>query len=84
MSETIENLFQEGRSFPPPENLAQKANAQPDIYDSASADPHAFWVAEAQKLWEHVCVANDRQADKSHLFPTLGSFVIHYCLENAL
>ncbi|MEC9475973.1 MAG: acetate--CoA ligase [Planctomycetota bacterium] len=59
MSETIENLFQEGRSFPPPENLARNANAQPDIYDSASADPHAFWVAEAQKLrwktpWQQV------------------------------
>ncbi|MGE4602946.1 MAG: acetate--CoA ligase [Planctomycetota bacterium] len=50
MSETIENLFQEERSFPPPEKLARSANAQPEIYDSAAADPHAFWAAEAQKL----------------------------------
>ena len=60
MSETIENLFQEGRSFPPPEKLARNANAQPEIYDSAAADPHAFWVSEAQKLtwkspWTQVC-----------------------------
>ncbi|MEE2890045.1 MAG: acetate--CoA ligase [Planctomycetota bacterium] len=50
MSETIENLFQEGRSFPPPEKLARNANAQPEIYDSAAADAQAFWVSEAQKL----------------------------------
>ena len=59
MSETIENLFQEGRSFPPPKNLALHANAQPEIYATAAQDPQAFWVSEAQKLrwkssWEQV------------------------------
>ncbi|HIC22019.1 MAG TPA: acetate--CoA ligase, partial [Planctomycetes bacterium] len=29
---------------------ASNANAQPEIYDSATADPQAFWVSEAQKL----------------------------------
>ena len=64
MSETIENLFQEGRSFPPPKNLAQNANAQPDIYQFGNADPHAFWVSEAQKLrwkkpWQQVLDDSD-------------------------
>ncbi len=50
MSETIENLFQEERSFPPPEALASRANARPRIHQEAAADPQAFWVEEAKKL----------------------------------
>ncbi|RTZ90210.1 MAG: acetate--CoA ligase [Planctomycetota bacterium] len=59
MSETIENLFQEERSFPPPEALASRANARPRIHQEAAADPQAFWVEEAKKLqwkqpWDQV------------------------------
>ena len=59
MSETIENLFQEGRSFPPPEALSRDANASAEIYQKAAADPQGFWAEEAKQLlwsrpWDQV------------------------------
>ena len=43
MSETQEQglsaLLHETRTFPPPEDLAKEANAQPGIYAEAQADP---------------------------------------------
>jgi len=50
MSETIESLFQEGRSFPPPEEMVKHANAASGIHEKAAADPMQFWVDEASKL----------------------------------
>ena len=50
MSDTIENLFNEERSFPPPYPFARMANAQPDIYGRAESDSMAFWEEEARKL----------------------------------
>ncbi|MCA8961711.1 MAG: acetate--CoA ligase [Planctomycetes bacterium] len=50
MSETIENLFSEDRRFPPTPEFAAAANAQPEIYDRASADRLAFWESEAERL----------------------------------
>ncbi|HUC06418.1 MAG TPA: acetate--CoA ligase, partial [Acidimicrobiales bacterium] len=57
MSETREEglsaLLHETRTFPPPEELAKEANAQPGIYAEAEADPLAFWAAQAQRLtWD--------------------------------
>ena len=43
-------LLNETRSFPPPERLAEEANAQPGIYAEAQADPLAFWEAQAKRL----------------------------------
>ena len=50
MSETtghaIDALFVEERRYPPPEDFAAQANAQPDIYDR---DPDEFWETEAPR-----------------------------------
>jgi acetyl-CoA synthetase len=48
---TIEALFDERRTFPPPPELAAGANASdPAIYEQASADPEGFWAAQASEL----------------------------------
>ncbi|GFJ79222.1 hypothetical protein Phou_034020 [Phytohabitans houttuyneae] len=59
MSETLENLLQENRQFPPPEALAASANVTAAAYDEAAADRLAFWEAQARRLswatpWETV------------------------------
>jgi acetyl-CoA synthetase len=45
--QTIENLFLEERTYPPPPEFAAQANAQPGIYDG---DFEAFWKREAQRV----------------------------------
>ncbi len=54
MSETgeqgLEALLKETRTFPPPEELAAAANAQPGIYAEARADRLGFWEAQARRL----------------------------------
>ena len=48
---TIEALYGETRTFPPsPEFVAGASLTDPDIYRRASADPEAFWAAEAESL----------------------------------
>jgi acetyl-CoA synthetase len=48
--EGLSALLHETRTFPPPEGLARRANAQPGVYDEAKADPLAFWAAQAERL----------------------------------
>jgi acetyl-CoA synthetase len=48
--EGLSALLHETRTFPPPEDLAKNANAQPSIYAEADADPLAFWEAQAKRL----------------------------------
>ena len=48
--EGLSALLHETRTFPPPEALAKRANAQPGIYDEAKADPLAFWASQAEHL----------------------------------
>jgi len=48
--EGLEALLSETRTFPPPDDLARDANAQPGIYAEAQADPLAFWEAQARRL----------------------------------
>ncbi|HIN81189.1 MAG TPA: acetate--CoA ligase [Planctomycetes bacterium] len=50
LSETIENLFQELRSFPPSPEFSRAANAQAEVYERATSDPLAFWEEEAGRL----------------------------------
>jgi len=51
--EGLSALLHETRTFPPPEELAKEANAQPGIYAEAEADPLAFWAAQAKQLtWD--------------------------------
>ena len=48
-----ESTHTEGRTFPPPEDLAANANAGPDVYDEAQRDRLAFWENAARRLtWE--------------------------------
>ncbi|HYN97951.1 MAG TPA: acetate--CoA ligase [Pilimelia sp.] len=59
MSETLENLLQETREFPPPAELAAAANVTADAYAEAEADRLAFWERQARRLdwakeWDQV------------------------------
>ncbi len=48
---TIEALFAEERTFPPPPGFVDSATyTHPAIYDQASADPEAFWAVQAESL----------------------------------
>ena len=47
MSETTHT---DGRTFPPPQELAAQANLGPDVYEEASADRLAFWAKAAGRL----------------------------------
>ncbi|HVH51710.1 MAG TPA: AMP-binding protein, partial [Gaiellaceae bacterium] len=46
MSDTIETIFLEERRYPPPEDFARHANAQPAIYDE---DFESFWEREGRE-----------------------------------
>ncbi|MCB0827027.1 MAG: acetyl-coenzyme A synthetase, partial [Armatimonadetes bacterium] len=51
MSETIDTLLHEDRSFPPsPEFTAQANLGDAAIYDQADRDPEGWWVSWAEKL----------------------------------
>jgi acetyl-CoA synthetase len=59
MSETLENLLQETRQFPPPADLAANANITAEAYAEADADRLAFWEKQARRLhwfkeWDQV------------------------------
>ncbi|MEX0657902.1 MAG: acetate--CoA ligase [Egibacteraceae bacterium] len=69
MSEpAIENLYREGRSFPPPGDFAAGALLNdPAVYAEAEADPEAWWVGHAERLrwmqrWDTVCEWNPPHA----------------------
>jgi acetyl-CoA synthetase len=51
MTETIESLLAEGRTFPPPESFKQDALVvDAEIYDEANADFEGFWAQQAAAL----------------------------------
>src|SRR4051794_41857282 len=54
MSETAsETGTAEGRTFPPPPELAAEANVGPEVYEEASRDRLGFWAKQAERLtWE--------------------------------
>ncbi len=47
MSEAIENLLQESRTFAPAPSFTAQANAQPGIHEEAADDYLAFWKRQA-------------------------------------
>jgi acetyl-CoA synthetase len=48
---TIEALFEERRSFPPPEEFRRRAVlTDPEVYKRAAADPEAYWATQAARL----------------------------------
>ena len=51
--DSIENLGNESRQFPPSAAFAAQANAKADIYGTADADRLAFWETQARELtWD--------------------------------
>ena len=51
--DSIENLGQENRHFPPSAEFAAQANAKADIYTTADANRLAFWESQARELtWD--------------------------------
>ncbi|MEV4507577.1 acetate--CoA ligase [Dactylosporangium sp. NPDC049525] len=59
MSETLENLLNETRQFPPPAEFAAAANVTEGAYAEARQDRLAFWERQARRLswakdWDQV------------------------------
>jgi acetyl-CoA synthetase len=52
-SEALSALLHEERRFDPPAEFAARANAQPEVYEKAAADPLTWWAEQAtQLLWD--------------------------------
>jgi acetyl-CoA synthetase len=47
---TITSLELEDRRFPPPPEIAASAIATAELYDTAAADPDAFWLEQTKEL----------------------------------
>ena len=48
---TIEDYYQEDRTFPPPASFVERAAvSDPGLYERAGADPEAFWAEQARDL----------------------------------
>ena len=65
--DSIENLSQENRHFPPSAAFAAQANAKSDLYERAEKDRLAFWEEQARELtwdksWETVLEWNSPYA----------------------
>ena len=65
MSDAIESLQGEGRTFPPSESFKRSARiVDAEIYDEANTDPEGFWARQAGELldwfeeWDTVCEWN--------------------------
>ena len=74
MSETIENLLNEERNFPPPKEFAAQATAREGIHEQAAADRLAFWESEARRLhwrkeWKQVHKPQGMQRDAPGINP---------------
>ncbi|GMU79730.1 MAG: acetyl-coenzyme A synthetase [Acidimicrobiia bacterium] len=62
MSDAIESLLEEGRTYPPPPEFAAAARVHDEaVYAAAEADPERFWAQQAGELldwfepWHTVC-----------------------------
>ena len=67
IGDSIENLSQENRLFPPSPAFAAQANAKPDLYAHADKDRLAFWAEQARELtwdkkWDQVLEWNSPYA----------------------
>jgi len=49
-SPSLENLSTELRRFPPDAEFTAQANARPEVYAWAAADPEGFWAEQAREL----------------------------------
>jgi acetyl-CoA synthetase len=88
MTQAIENLLREERSFPPPAEFAAAANAQPGIHDDAEQDFTTFWLDNALERvsWfkEPTVALDDTEAPFFRWF-TDGTLNLSYnCLDRHL
>ncbi|MFP5331301.1 MAG: acetate--CoA ligase [Acidimicrobiia bacterium] len=49
MTDTLEDLLREDRSFPPPPEFTSRANARPGVHEEAEADFETFWMDQARR-----------------------------------
>jgi acetyl-CoA synthetase len=53
ISDSLENLSYEDRTFAPSKNFAESANIKSDVYNQAEKDRLAFWAKQAERLtWD--------------------------------
>jgi acetyl-CoA synthetase len=69
MSETLSNLLQENRKFPPADDFAANANVTAAAYEEGSSDRLAFWAKQAERLswdtrWDEVLDWSDAPVAK--------------------
>ncbi len=50
MSETLEILYSETRTFPPPAELAANANVKAEAYEEADENGQSFWEQQAKRI----------------------------------
>ena len=84
MTETLENLATEERSFPPSDEFVAASNVTPAIYDEAAADRLGFWAKQAQRLdwaqpWTEVLDWSDAPFAKWFVGGRLN--VAHNCVD---
>ncbi len=88
MTQAIENLLREERSFPPPPEFAADANAQPGIHDEAEQDFAAFWLRNALERvswFKEPTVALDDSEAPFYRWFTDGTLNLSYnCLDRHL
>ena len=88
MTQAIENLLREERSFPPPAEFAAAANAQPGIHDAADEDFIAFWLRNARERvswFKEPTVALDDSNPPFYRWFTDGTLNLSYnCLDRHL
>ncbi len=88
MSQTLENLLREDRTFPPPEDFAAQSVTPSDIYERAEADPDAFWLEEAKRnvTWftEPTVALDDSNAPFFKWFADGELNVAYNCLDRHL
>jgi acetyl-CoA synthetase len=88
MSETLENLLREDRTFPPPPAFTAQANAGPGIHEEAAADYLAFWKRNALERisWfkEPTVVLDDTNPPFFKWFPDGELNLSYNCLDRHL
>ncbi len=88
MTQAIENLLREERSFPPPPEFAADANAQPGIHDEAEQDFAGFWLRNALERvswFKEPTVALDDSEAPFYRWFTDGTLNLSYnCLDRHL
>jgi acetyl-CoA synthetase len=85
VTDTIDALYDENRTFPPPEHIKADALVTgTNLYDEAAADDEGFWARQASELidwaeeWHTIC---DWQLPDAKWFVGAKLNVAHNCLD---